>query len=169
MKSLFFLLVLSVFVNQPCFGVAGVTKKQKAKNSSILASKQAAEEIQWMSYEEAEEIADKEDKYLTLFFTGSDWCIWCKRMKDVIFSTQAFKHFAKQHLCMVEVDFPHTTSLPEDLVQLNEKLRVRYGVTGFPTLIIVDKKGDLILREGFRHGGGEAYVNYLKKNLGLDN
>ena len=34
---------------------------------------------------------------LCFFFTGSDWCIWCKRLVSEVFEVKEFKDWAEKH------------------------------------------------------------------------
>ena len=36
--------------------------------------------------------AKNEDKLLVMNFTGSDWCIWCKRLEGEVFSEQSLNN-----------------------------------------------------------------------------
>ena len=41
----------------------------------------------------------------------------------------------------------------------------KYGVEGFPTVILVDSKGTVIAQTGYREGGAAAYVEHIKDLL----
>ncbi|MCA9784845.1 MAG: thioredoxin family protein, partial [Candidatus Cloacimonetes bacterium] len=45
----------------------------------------------WITdYEEALKLAKKERKLVLVDFTGSDWCGWCIKLKDEVFSKEEF-------------------------------------------------------------------------------
>ena len=44
-------------------------------------------------------------KPMFLFFTGSDWCIWCKRLVSEVFDKKEFKDWANKNIILLEVDF----------------------------------------------------------------
>ncbi|MBE2204065.1 MAG: thioredoxin family protein [Chthoniobacterales bacterium] len=114
-------------------------------------------------YDSALTIATKEDKMLLLDFTGSDWCGWCIRLKKDIFSQSEFEKFAKDHLVLFEVDFPHHASQVPALISQNQKLSRQFGVRGFPTLILLDQKGEEISRKvGYIAGGPDAFIQWVK-------
>ena len=47
--------------------------------------------INWMTnYASAASQAKRNNKYIFLFFTGSDWCGWCKKFDTEILSTKEF-------------------------------------------------------------------------------
>jgi len=57
-------------------------------------------------YEKAVAQAKAEKKMVLLDFTGSDWCQWCVKLDKDAFSKPEFKSYAKDHLTLVNVDFP---------------------------------------------------------------
>jgi len=63
------------------------------------------------NYKQALETAAKENKNVLLDFTGSDWCVWCIRLKKETFDKQQFTDYADKNLVLVEVDFPQGKSL----------------------------------------------------------
>ncbi len=122
----------------------------------------ATQGIKWYSnYNEALAQAKKENKPLFLYFTGSDWCGWCKKMESEIFATREFSSTAGTRFIFVDVDFPMSTSLPADIKQQNQALKEKYGVTGYPTVVIIDSNEKFIGETGYRPGGGSAYAEYI--------
>jgi protein disulfide-isomerase len=45
------------------------------------------------------------------------------------------------------------------------ELAQKFGIRGFPTIVIVDAEGKEIARTGYRPGGDKKYVKYLKELL----
>lgn len=120
----------------------------------------------WLTdFEAAKELAASEGKPMLLDFTGSDWCIWCIRLKDEVFNRQAFTDYAEADLVLVELDFPKKKEQSDELKAQNAALAKEYGVRGFPTIILLSPEGDLIGKTGYRKGGAEAYVDHLKELL----
>jgi len=120
----------------------------------------------WMTdFEAAQAKATAENKPLLVDFTGSDWCIWCIRLDEEVFSKQAFQDFAKENLILVEIDFPRKKAQPAELKAQNQALAEKYGVRGFPTILILDAKGEVIQKTGYRRGGPEKYVEHLQAIL----
>ncbi|MCH9609419.1 MAG: Disulfide bond reductase DsbH [Chlamydiales bacterium] len=123
--------------------------------------------IQWFTdYQSAMQMAQKERKPLILYFTGSDWCGWCKKMDSEIFSSPEFTSAVGSKFIFVKLDFPMNQKLPQEEIQQNAQLKQRYGVTGYPTIVIVDASGGFLGQTGYRSGGGKAYANYLDSFLG---
>lgn len=120
--------------------------------------------IKWHTdYDEAISAAKQQKKHLLLFFTGSDWCGWCKKMQQEIFESPEFAHEAGNHFIFQEVDFPMNTQLPPKETQQNAMLKKKYGISGYPTIIILDSDENFIGEAGYRPGGGKAYAQYIKQ------
>lgn len=122
----------------------------------------------WMTdFEAAKVKAVAEKKPMLLDFTGSDWCGWCIKLDKEVFSQAEFKAYAKQSLVLVELDFPRDSSkLPEGVAEQNEALAKKYGVRGFPTILILSPEGELVEKTGYQRGGSEAYVEHIKEIVG---
>ena len=86
-------------------------------------------------------------------FTGSDWCGWCKKLKAEVFDLPAFREWAAERVVLLEVDFPRQRRLPDALAQQNERLLRRYGVRGFPTVLLLDGEGKRLGELGYLRGG----------------
>ncbi len=123
-------------------------------------------QINWFTnYQQAVQEAARSHKPLLLFFTGSDWCGWCKKMQQEIFSSPEFASQVGTAFVFVDVDFPMNQQLPADHQQQNTQLKQKYGVTGYPTIIILDSNENFIAETGYRPGGGKAYADYLRTLL----
>jgi thioredoxin-related protein len=113
-------------------------------------------------YPKALQQASKEKKEVLLDFTGSDWCIWCQKLQKDVFSQPLFQEFAKNNLILVEIDFPQGKEQSDDLKKQNESLQKQYSVEGFPTLILLDPKGNVIKKSsGYLQGGPEAFIAWV--------
>ena len=73
------------------------------------------------------------DKPIFFFFTGSDWCGWCKRLVAEVFVKEKFKKWANENIILVEVDFPRRTPISDELKIQNRELGNIFGVRGYPT------------------------------------
>ena len=127
-----------------------------------LVAPAAAGEIHWVTdFAAAKAQAKKEKKYLFIDFTGSDWCGWCKKLEKEVFSQEAFQKKIPQEFIMVQLDFPKKTKQDEKIAKQNQELSQKYGVRGFPTVILTDADGEEFARTGYRAGGPEAYIANL--------
>ena len=112
-------------------------------------------------FEDAKTKAKSDNKLLLVDFTGSDWCGWCIKLKQEVFDQEAFLKEAPQRFVLVELDFPRTKQLPEELKTQNDQLAQQFQVSGFPTILVLDAEGQLIARTGYRPGGPEEYLKHL--------
>ena len=118
----------------------------------------------WLTdYDKALEQAKKEDKKLLIDFTGSDWCGWCIRLDKEVFSKDEFKKYAADNLILLEIDFPNKKKQPAELKKANEALAKKYGIRGFPTIVVLDGKEKKLGQLGYMEGGPTAFINALKK------
>lgn len=64
-------------------------------------------------------------------------------MKKAVFSKPAFLQYAREHLVLVEIDYPRGKALPEKLKKQNDHLLYQYNVdkSGYPTVILLDPEG----------------------------
>ncbi|RME67155.1 MAG: thioredoxin family protein [Verrucomicrobia bacterium] len=127
----------------------------------------AAEDDGWLTnYEEAAARAKAENKLLLMNFTGSDWCIWCKRLEGEVFSRPAFKAFAKENLVLLKLDFPRRGNQSEAERKQNRELAEKFGIEGFPTIIVLKPDGSKAAELGYLPGGPEAWIEAFKKATG---
>ncbi len=96
-------------------------------------------------------------------FTGSDWCTWCIRLHDEVFSTDEFKDEAPKHFVLVKLDFPRRSPQSEEIRKRNAELRDKFGVRGYPTILLLDSSGKVYGKTGYRRGGAEAYLSHLEQ------
>ena len=106
-------------------------------------------EIEWHTdVNKAIEISTQTGKPLFFFFTGSDWCGWCIKLKKAVFSKPEFKKWAAKSVVLVEFDFNKSfrkkqklvqqkqatfTKQEKEMLEISRSLKVR----GYPTVWIV--------------------------------
>lgn len=118
----------------------------------------------WMTdYKAALALAAKENRPALLNFTGSDWCGWCVRLDKETFSQPEFKKFAEKNLVLVEIDFPNNKPQSDDVKKQNAELQAKFGVEGFPTLILLNSAGKEIARNpGYLAGGPKGLISWVE-------
>lgn len=79
-----------------------------------------------------------ENKPLLFFFTGSDWCGWCKKLQAEVFFKPEFAEWAKKNVVLVELDFPRRTPIAPEIQQQNAELQQMFQVRGYPTIWMVN-------------------------------
>ena len=106
--------------------------------------------------------AKTDNKILLVNFTGSDWCPWCIKLHNEIFSKPAFIDYAKKNLVLVELDFPNNKPHAAEIKKANQPLADKYRVEGFPTVVTLNSQGQEIGRLGYVPGGPEKFLGELK-------
>ena len=96
-----------------------------------------------------------------VYFAGSDWCGWCARLHAEVIYTDLFRDFTDRSVVPVLIDFPRIRALTPERRRANEQLAARFGVRGFPTVLILDPDGSERFRTGFVAGGAGNYVAHL--------
>ena len=129
-------------------------------------TEQQEQKAVWVTdFKEAQQLAEKEKKVMLVDFTGSDWCPWCIKLDEEVFSQKAFQKYAAENLVLVMIDFPKKKQQTPEQKKANNELAEKYKVEGFPTVLLLKPDGSVIVRTGYRRGGAAAYVKYLKKQL----
>jgi thiol:disulfide interchange protein len=105
--------------------------------------------------------ARSENKMVLMDFTGSDWCGWCVKLDEEVFSTAEFATYAHKNLVLLKLDFPRSKKLDASEVKQNESLARKYGINGYPTIVVLKPDGTEKGRLGYRPGGPELWLNAL--------
>lgn len=82
----------------------------------------------------ADALSKSSGKPIFAFFTGSDWCGWCHKLQNDVFSKQSFIDWAKKNVVLLELDFPRKKQLPQELAQQNMNMQQALQVRGYPTI-----------------------------------
>jgi len=118
----------------------------------------------WLTdMEAAKAQAAKENKDLLLDFTGSDWCVWCAKLNDEVFSKEAFRAATKDKFVPVELDFPRKTPQDPQLKAQNKALAQQMKIQSYPTIMLCDAAGKPYAKTGYQPDGPEKYVVLLDK------
>ena len=118
-------------------------------------------------------ISINEKKPIMLFFTGSDWCGWCIRLKKEVFNHEKFKIWSDDQIILVELDFPRRKKLEPNILNQNRELARIFGVSGYPTCWLVkpqilenSKVNFLKLGKlGYVAGGTDKWISVAEKFL----
>jgi len=130
----------------------------------FAATTLARAELNWLTnYDTAKAKAKTDNKLVLLDFTGSDWCIWCKRLNAEVFSQPQFQSYAAENLILVELDFPRTKEQSAALKKQNQQLAGSYQIEGFPTVIVLNSQGKMVGTLGYMEGGADAFIAALEK------
>ena len=141
--SVFVVIVVVSFFSCGQTAAENKTEEQKplspAPNQLPPASTYASDKEGWLvNLEEAYAKSEKENKPILANFTGSDWCGWCKRLDQDVFTTPKFKAWAEKNVVLLEVDFPKRKTIPEKNKEQNAAMASSLKITGYPTIWILD-------------------------------
>ena len=129
-----------------------------------------SQEITWYeNYEEAKTVVQDSGKTLLINFTGSDWCSWCIKLKDEVFNKESFNKYAKENLVLMIADFPKRKVLANEIKIQNQQLASKFGVRGFPTVVLLNSELEVIGITGYQEGGENNYVKHLKAIISKKN
>jgi thioredoxin-related protein len=135
------------------------TETEPKADSTIAAAKSG-----WLtSFDQAQKEAQTKNKLLLMDFTGSDWCGWCIMLDKEVFSKPEFKEYASKNLVLLELDFPRRKQMPPEISAQNERLMMKYGIQGFPTVVVFDSSGKPLGALGYQAGGPQAFIAQLEK------
>jgi len=129
--------------------------------SLVMTASVSAQE--WLTdYQKALDTAKAEKKLVMVDFTGSDWCGWCMKLKKEVFTQPEFQKFAKEHLVLLEVDFPQRKELPAATKAQNDKLAKEFKIEGYPTIVLLDPAGKEVDRGGYE-SSPKAFLEQFSK------
>lgn len=99
-------------------------------------------EINWYTdFKTAREDAKAQKKPMLVYFTGSDWCKPCVKLKRDFFNTPEFAAAAKDYV-VVMLDIPYRDDIISmDQKAKNKEVQKKLNSKVFPTLIALDSKG----------------------------
>lgn len=127
----------------------------------LASSAMAAESEGWLTdYKEGLAAAKESQKNMMVLFTGSDWCIWCKRLQADVLQKEEFKTFAKENLILVELDFPRENKPSEEIQAARKALAAKYEIRGYPTLVLLTPEEKDFGRMGYQKEVSEFLEKY---------
>ena len=122
---------MALICSMPYFGISQETDQQ--------------EQIWVKNWEEAKTVAQKENKRILMYFTGSDWCMPCIMLKEDFFSTSKFKSFANSYV-FLKIDIPRSQDIitPEQRKHNLKILDTYNEEKSFPLINIMTFKGKIL-------------------------
>lgn len=121
---------------------------------------------EWLTnFDAAKDKAAKENKYILLNFSGSDWCAPCIKMKKEVFESEAFLTRADAQLVLVRADFPRSkkNQLSTEQIKHNEALAEKYNPDGkFPFTLLLDANGAIVKQwDGYVFASQDKFIAEL--------
>lgn len=158
----FSMLLIAIFI---FFGCASNNKAND--NDQVLLQQGNTHVVNGLTWyatlEEAMEVAQKKHKPILMQFSGSDWCKWCIKLNNEVFLTKEFTDWAKNNIILINLDFPRRTPQTEKVKQYNNAQMQKYGVRGFPTVLLLNEYGNVVQQTGYLPGGPTVYIKHIKE------
>ncbi len=109
--------------------------------------------------------AKKEGKDLLVDFTGSDWCGWCIKLDKEVFEHDEFLTEIQKSFVLVALDFPRGDEAKAKVPnpERNDELKTKFGVRGFPTILLMSAEGEVFAKTGYQPGGPTKYLASVKE------
>lgn len=164
--------LIGLVVNNGCANNKFLKRENNLQNQ-IETAEQAQRDGSnfWLtSHEFATNRAKAEKKLLMAHFTGSDWCTWCVKLEDEVFDTPEFKAWSSKFAVPLKLDYPRKTKQKSDLRKQNKQVLLHYEkyVKGYPTVLFLDERGEVVTKMGYVKGGPDAWIAKLESKLGWD-
>ena len=123
--------------------------------------------LKWETdFETAKKKAAENHQLILLNFSGSDWCAPCVATKKNYFDSDTFNKMAKDHLVLLNADFPRKkkNQLSDDQTKKNEALADKYNKEGnFPLTLLLDANGKVIKSwKGKPEVSVDQWINEIK-------
>lgn len=111
---------------------------------------QSADEINWYSMEEAQQLATDNDKKV-MVFAEAEWCTYCRQMYEEVFPEQAVRDSLEKYYYPVRVDIESQEPLMFNESEMTGREFARsQRVTGTPSTFFVDSGGEILgVQPGF--------------------
>ena len=128
-----------------------------------LAADDTTTTVWYADFDEAAKVAQEQGKDLFVDFTGSDWCGWCIKLHDEVFQYDAFVEAAQKDYILVALDYPRSDEAKAKVPnpERNAELAKKYGIRGYPTVLMMTADGYVFGQTGYQQGGPEAYVEHM--------
>ncbi len=114
--------------------------------------------------------AKRTNRNVVLLFSGSDWCLPCKRFEAQVLSTHQIVKCFKRNVIAVLIDIRQVGHETIEQQTMKVRLMEHYNIQGFPTLVVLDSSGSKIAeRAGYDGGPPKATVEFIEHSIGNAN
>jgi protein disulfide-isomerase len=164
---LFFAVWLAiVLLNRPVVLVSPATPSPKPARVFAPAAKPGLNG-EWIEDAKlARALATESGRPILYFFTGSDWCMWCRKMHEQALSKPAFSEWAARRVVLMKVDVKQHTKQPAPLKDQNATLMQELKTEGrFPMLVFVEPSGREAGRMGYFPGGPDLVLPAMEEAM----
>ena len=137
--------------------------------SSLSFGQDSTTSLKWLTnLEKAEKISKKAKKPILVYFTGSDWCAPCIKLKEDFFNTEEFIEKA-DNMVLVMIDKPRRIDIiSERQMDYNKTIIKKYNSNKtFPKMIFLNHKGKILDEmSGYSYYGDTSnHFDFINKNI----
>lgn len=111
---------------------------------------------------EAIKVGAEQEKDLLILYTGSDWCPPCKKLEEEILTDADFLKEIQTGFVLVKLDFPQNLVQKPETVKQNKEWQEKFGIDGYPTIVLMDSEQRPYGFTGYEKDGVEAYLGLLE-------
>jgi thioredoxin-related protein len=114
----------------------------------LISTLSQAQIKKYKKWEQAVEVAKKDNKDILIILTGKEWCAPCKILERNIIQNNEFKNYADTKFIIFEIDVPKSHLIKEksSINKVYEEFSKKYEATAFPSLIVVDNEGQMKMK-----------------------
>ena len=107
----------------------------------------------WENNNSLKDLMHKSNAEKIIIDFETEWCGWCKKLDQITFKDRSVINYANDHFISIKIDAEKGEG--KDLTK-------KYNVTGYPTILFVDDKGNEIDRI-LGYISPKPYLNELKR------
>jgi thioredoxin-related protein len=96
-----------------------------------------------------------------ILFTGTEWCPACTHLDSSVIATKDWLDFQRAEIAFQKVDVPADRSR---LKSTDQSLIAKYGVSGYPTMLVLDAKGKELSRQVGSGAPVENYKDWIRRH-----
>ena len=114
--------------------------------SGMFYAQKADASLKWLtSIEKAKKVSKKTNKPILVYFTGSDWCAPCIKLKEDFFNSQEFLE-KQDKMVLVMIDKPRRIDIiSKKQMKYNDGVIAQYNSNKtFPKLIFLNFRGKVL-------------------------
>lgn len=120
----------------------------------------------WLhEFDEAVAAAKNQGKDILVDFSGTDWCLPCKRLWSQTLSQREFIELASRYFVLLDIDNLVRDPMPEGRKERYDALQERYGIHAFPTVVLATAEGLPYAATGLleQQNNPRAYWQHLER------
>lgn len=120
----------------------------------------------WLtSYNDALAAAERTGRPILTVFTGSDWCLHCRKLEEKVLHTDTFTRWAEDRVVLLMIDLPQQ-GISQEERQARSRVCIKYGVRSFPSTLLIGPDGGRITgQSGYTGQSAEAWVAAMDGHL----